>query len=60
MIVKNKMTPVDRAFWAHCEAVAREVGLWPGWMRGEPAVPPMRHWDWCQTNAGRGCTCDKK
>jgi hypothetical protein len=35
MIVKNKMTPVDRAFWAHCEAVAREVSLWPAWMRGE-------------------------
>jgi hypothetical protein len=39
MIVKNKKTaedtPADRAFWAHCEAVAGEVSLWPGWMRGE-------------------------
>jgi hypothetical protein len=25
----------DRAFWAHCEAVAAEVSLWPKWMRGE-------------------------
>jgi hypothetical protein len=35
MIVKNKNTVADRAFWAHCEAVAREVKSWPGWMRGE-------------------------
>jgi hypothetical protein len=35
VIVKNKLTPADRAFWAHCEAVAREVSLWPAWMRGE-------------------------
>jgi hypothetical protein len=43
----------DRAFWAHCEAVAGEVSLWPGWMRGEeveeaeeveaaaPPLPPL-------------------
>jgi hypothetical protein len=41
MIVKNKLTPVDRAFWAHCEAVAREVGLWPKWMRGEVEEGPV-------------------
>jgi hypothetical protein len=42
MIVKNKNSVADRAFWAHCEAVAAEVGLWPKWMRGEgeAAVPP--------------------
>jgi hypothetical protein len=40
MIGKNKMTVADRAFWAHCEAVAREVSLWPGWMRGEAGTPP--------------------
>jgi hypothetical protein len=41
VIVKNKKTDEDRAFWAHCEAVARGVRLWPGWMRGEAeAVPP--------------------
>jgi hypothetical protein len=35
MIVKNKKTAEDRAFWAHCEAVAAEVGSWPNRMRGE-------------------------
>jgi hypothetical protein len=34
MIVKNKQTAEDRAFWAYCEAVAGEVSLWPKWMRG--------------------------
>jgi hypothetical protein len=38
MIVKNKTTVADRAFWAHCEAVAREVARWPRWMRGERAT----------------------
>jgi hypothetical protein len=38
MIVKNKTTVADRAFWAHCEAVAREVSLWPKWMRGEGEI----------------------
>jgi hypothetical protein len=38
MIVKNKLTPVDRAFWAHVEAVAKEVDLWPKWMRGGSEV----------------------
>jgi hypothetical protein len=40
MIVKNKKTAEDRAFWGHCEAVAAEVGLWPKWMRGEVEVQP--------------------
>jgi hypothetical protein len=40
MIVKNKKTAEDRAFWAHCEAVAAEVALWPAWMRGEAEIPP--------------------
>jgi hypothetical protein len=39
MIVKNKKTDEDRAFWAHCEAVAKEVALWPKWMRGEVTRP---------------------
>jgi hypothetical protein len=38
MIVKNRKTDEDRAFWAHCEAVAAEVASWPGWMRGEADV----------------------
>jgi hypothetical protein len=40
MIVKNKKTDEDRAFWAHCETVAAEVSLWPAWMRGEAEIPP--------------------
>jgi hypothetical protein len=40
MIVKNKKTAEDRAFWAHCEAVAAEVSLWPAWMRGEAGTQP--------------------
>jgi hypothetical protein len=35
MLVKNKKTEEDRAFWDHCEAVAAEVALWPAWMHGE-------------------------
>jgi hypothetical protein len=35
LIIKNKKTDEDKAFWAHCEAVAGEVDLWPTWMRGE-------------------------
>ena len=35
MIVKNKQTAEDRAFWAHCEAVAAEVKSWPKWMGGD-------------------------
>jgi hypothetical protein len=38
MIVKNKKTAEDHAFWAHCEAVAAEVSLWPEWMRGEVKI----------------------
>jgi hypothetical protein len=50
MIVKKKNTGefsslADRAFWAHCEAVAAEVGLWPKWMRGEVETPPPRFLD---------------
>jgi hypothetical protein len=40
MIVKNKQTVEDRAFWDHCEAVAAEVKTWPAWMRGEAGTPP--------------------
>jgi hypothetical protein len=33
---KTAETAEDRAFWDYCETVAREVALWPAWMRGEP------------------------
>jgi hypothetical protein len=45
MIIKNKKTGEDRAFWAHCEAVAAEVDLWPKWMGGwktTPAKPTLK------------------
>jgi hypothetical protein len=47
MIIKNKKTGEDRAFWAHCEAVAAEVKSWPAWMRGETG----------SGDASKGCPC---
>jgi hypothetical protein len=51
MIVKNKQTVEDRAFWDHCEAVAAEVALWPKWMRGEVDTVITSVYEQCATIA---------